>query len=79
VTREEAFEELDQTVRRLAADLRGRDGALVTEWHLVYGTVDEDGDPNIDLEASPTALLSHTLGALRFAELLVEARLTGED
>ncbi len=67
-----AVAEVEETIRRLAPTLPGLEGALVSEWHLVLCAVADDGRPTIRLLTADNALLSHTLGALRFAEIQVE-------
>lgn len=73
-----AVADLEEAIRSACTTLTGLENALLSEWHLVVGAITEKGTPEVRLVTSSNALLSHTLGALRFAEIQVEEWLRDE-
>lgn len=69
---EDAAAELEATLRRLLPELIREDAPLLSEWTLIVGFTDpETGANGIDLVTGPTTLISHSLGAVRFAEVML--------
>lgn len=70
----------DAPVDRLEAALTDLlDGALVSEWVVVVTAIGDDGVPFTDTLAGEASIASHVLGALRFAELMVEDRIRSDN
>lgn len=74
-----ALDEITGEITRRLTDLVDvPDGTLLSEWVLVVATVEPDGTPGIAVVTSPTALLSHTLGALEYGSETVRERIRSE-